>query len=273
MAGKRVMFVIHEGKPEQVRDKILRCLLYRPGVDRGMDKADMWSMGTTPEGRYLLDRYSAMLKDKLAFIPYSMAGMSVEEVGAVIRQECMKEQDRTGRKFDMVVDDYASCLFTSRNKSGLMQDRIAIKTVYEYLLHLAQELDVHMLTAQQVNREGAKVMKRQDGRKQRLLVAEDAEESYGPMQKADNVISINRDDHAARNDYITLYVCKNRDGEGGHAVMCDSRYNYSVAFHNQLRSAWYWGTSTRADKVMSLLSSHRGQQIPAHELADDKDKG
>ena len=99
-----------------------------------------------------------------------------------------------------------------------------------------------------------------------MITKEDVHESFGPMQRATNIISVNRDPLAQQNDRVTYYIDKSRSSETGWAVVCRSDFSRSLTHSNRLGATCYRGTSTMSERLDELLQQYGSSQaaIPEH---------
>ena len=250
--GKDVLFMTHEGRPEDIRNKIMKSYL-------NMTEDQMLNAHSTPESSQASQNASNMIKQHLVYIPYNKAGMKVEDVVAVIRRVQEERIALTGKGFDLLVVDYPAKLSTEQAKSALAV-RNVMDIVYEYYVQLALEYQFHALLAIQSNREGSKVNRGIESN--RLLMMEDVAEAWGPMASATNVITLNRSVNAKRKNRLTYYVAKSRSSETGAAIVCESNYAHGLTHHKSLKSCGYYGTSTMETMIDGYLTTFNGQMLP-----------
>jgi hypothetical protein len=160
------------------------------------------------------------------------------------------------------VDDYPAKLSTLQARGGNFNKRDIDLVVYNYFVQLALEYNFHSLLAIQTNREGAKVNKGNKDGEKRLLVMEDVSESYGPIQLATNVLSMNRDGQAKARNRLTFHIDKSRSNETGWAVVCRTNYGHSITHANWLGGTYYRGSSTMADTIDTLLDQYGNDCTP-----------
>jgi replicative DNA helicase len=258
--GKNVLLLTHEGRPEDINEKLWCCVL-------GISKGDLLKMYDVPEKRARLEQVVKMFNTHLTYMPRNKAGMSVQEVDTMIRRQFDKRHASTGSGYDLVVSDYPAKL--SYEGAGRWDVRQILDKVYDHLGRMAEEYKFHLLSAIQSNREGARTNKGENGR-DRLLTDTDVSEAYGPCQTATNVISINRSPLAESRDRVTYYVCKSRSNQKNFAVVCKSRYGHAMTHSNKFGATWYRGTSTMDEKIDSLLEQHNNEEIDRTKVdADD----
>jgi hypothetical protein len=260
--GKRVLLLTHEGRPLDIKEKIWRNHL-------GVTTKEYFDLPDTDEGRARLARGSMMLNRFLTYCPYNKAGLTVEEVEPLIR----RKQDElaaknNGKGYDLLIVDYPAKLTTKQAGGGAMNKRNIDEIVYGYFIQLALEYNFHSLLAIQTNREGAKVNKGQRDER-RLLVMEDVHESYGVMQEATNVITMNKDAVAKARKRMTYHIDKSRSSETGFAIVAKTDFARAITHSDELGSIWYRGTSTLADQVDDLLANpeNNGQEIDTTQFA------
>lgn len=254
-AGQSVLFMSHEGRPSDLREKVLQSLL-------SVTKPQLFALPYTQEG---LDRLTFAIeacKRGLTYIPYNRAGMNVEEVVPIIRR---KQEQRVatnnGKGYDLLVSDYPAKLSTEKAKGGMPKRNID-EVVYDYYVQLPLEFNFHSLVAIQTNRQGS-IANRDESR---LLTMEDVLESWGVMTAATNVLSLNRDVQAALKNRLTTYVCKSRSSATGTAVVSNTRYSQCITHSNDLGGTCYQGTQTMSDKIDALLQQYNNVAIPTQVL-------
>lgn len=248
MQGKKVLFMTHEGRPSDIREKMLQCALR-------MDKPTLFESYKDPATLMKLEFFANQLDRNLTYIPYNKAGMVVEEVIPVIRRRQESLVASTNSGFDLIVSDYPAKLGTLKAAGGHLQQRHIDAIVYENYVQLALELDCHVIAAVQTNRQGS-ISNRDD---ERLLTMEDVAESWGVMTAATNVLTLNRDHFAAANNRLTFYVAKSRSSEVGRAVVARTAYSKAITHDDELGGTWYRGDSSMSDKIDDLLAKYNGK--------------
>lgn len=252
--GKSILLMTHEGRPADIKMKLLCCAL-------GVSQTTVFNrMSGTPEERKGLERAAWMLESQITYVPYNKAGLTVEDVEPIIRR---KQDERAakngGNGYDLLVSDYPAKLSTKMGSEGKISKRTMDEIVYGYYIQYALEYGFHSLLAIQTNREGSRINKGQ--REPRLLTGEDVHESYGPIQEATNVITINRDPVAKSRNRLTYYVDKSRSSETGFAVVCRTDFASGTTHSDKLGGCWYRGTDTMADNVDDLLARFNNTEV------------
>lgn len=251
--GKSVLFMTHEGAPEDIKRKLWCAMMERP-------YNELVGMYSTEEGYKKIQLARLYMNQFLTYIPYNKPGMTVEQVEPVIRRAQEERMAKNnGQGYDLLVVDYPAKLFTERAGKGNMPRREIDRVVYDYYVQLALEYGFHSLLAIQTNRDGSKI---NNGKEDRLLTMEDVSESWGVMEMASNVISINRSPLAKARNRVTFYVAKSRSSETGTAVVCNSRYDCSLTHHEKFGATWYRDQRTMEDRIDDLLLQYKGQMIP-----------
>lgn len=251
-ANKDVLLMTHEGRPEDIRNKLMKACL-------DCSEDEMLRLYATPEGLERLKSMSSLLKQKLTYIPYNKAGMKVEDVVPIIRRAQEERKAKVGKGYDLLVVDYPAKLTTEQAR-GSLAVRNVLEIVYDFYVQLALEYKFHSLLAIQTNREGSKVNNGQNTN--RLLTMEDVMEAWGPMTSASNVITLNRSPAAKRNNRITYYVAKSRSSEVGRAIVARSNFSHGLTHSQPMGSTGYFGTTTMELQIDAFLQSHNGQMIP-----------
>lgn len=257
LAGKNVLYMTHEGRPDDIRLKFISGLL-------GCCVPDIFELGRTPEGIKRLENATRLLDQHLMYVPYNRAGMTVEDVVPIIRsnqEEWLTNHD--GKGFDLLISDYPALLSSELAKRGTLQKRSIDEVVYDNYVQLALEYGFHSLLAIQTNREGGKVNKRIDG-ENRILQPEDVQESYAPMQRATNVITINRSPAAEASNLISYGLVKCRNNKKGLVVIAKSNFAHSLAHSETMGGMAYIGTRCIEDKFEALFALYKNQLVPQH---------
>jgi hypothetical protein len=241
MSNRRVLLVIHEGEPSDIRDKLLMHMLH-------VTKPELWALRTTPPGRAILVSMEKVLKQGLTFIPYIKAQMTVEDVIPILRRKC-EEAAAEGRPYDLLANDYPALLMSEYAKSARMEDRSRIEMVYLIFTQLANEMNLHCLVNIQTNRDGSRANRAED----RLLGMEDVSESWGAMAKVANVITVNRSPNDMMKNRVTYHIVKSRSSGTGKAIVARTNFDRAIAHSDRegYGSVWYHGS---------------GRMIPSEEL-------
>ena len=254
LQGKDVLFVFHEGRINDIRAKFFKALL-------GASYQDTLTRLSTPEAAMI----QQTVNDHLVVLPLIKGGLTVEEVMGHIERAQDEWYAKTGRHFDLIINDYPGKLMTAYAKGGQMAMRHIQEISYNRFTDLAQATgrECHVLTSIQTNREGSKVNKgRSKEGGHRLIDTEDVAETFGAVQTATNVLTLNRDPVAAANNVITWGIAKSRSGETGHAVLTRSFYHMSRTHWSDPKdSTWYRGSVSMADKVSELLEQFPGSEV------------
>lgn len=271
VAGKHVLFMTHEGRPEDIRNKFYRAFL-------GVTQDDLFALYKTPEGQRELERAANAFRNNLKYVPYNKAGMTVEEVIPVIRAEQENWGAKHGKGFDLLVSDYPAKLSTDKAEHGHMSPRHIQDLVYEYYVQLGLEYKFHSLLAIQTNREGSRVNsgnhsgnygKQAEGKDHRLLGMEDVAEAWGPMTSASNVITLNRSPEAKRQKRMTYFVAKSRSSDTGMAIVTETRFEHSLTHFRSGKSTCYAGTRTLEGTINDRLQDFNGAELPHQVLLED----
>jgi hypothetical protein len=261
--GKSALLITHEGTEQDLKLKIWCNVL-------GCTKPELLAMYHSEEGLEKLNKGLAFIRRYLTFVHYPKAGLTVEEVETLVRRKQDERVAKYGKPFDLLVDDYPAKLMTSMAKGGHFSKRHIDEISYRYFVQLALEYNSHALLPIQANREGAKVNKRGTDGERRLLMGEDANESFGPIQEATNIITLNRDPMDEALGWMTFYIDKSRSSEKGFAVCCKTDYGRAQTHSDKLGAVWYRGTNkiTQRSNFNDLFIRYRDRQIPETDLVE-----
>lgn len=255
---KHVLFMFHEGRASDIQLKIW-CNILKVSQMELMDRYKQ-----QPDQ---VERLSKILSKFLTLVPVFKPGLTVEEVEAVIERKWSEHRDKYGHGFDLIVDDYPAKLTTAVAKNGGFQFRNMQQYVYNYFVQIALTKQAHVLAAIQTNREGSKINKNsKDALDHRLIMLEDANETFGPMQDVTNVVSYNRSPQAEARERATYLICKSRSSKVNLAVACKTDFGHACTHSDALGATWYHGTSPMEDKIDDLLLQHRGNEVPFDKL-------
>jgi replicative DNA helicase len=260
--GKDVLFLTHEGREEDIMDKLWCSIL-------GVNKATLYDICSDTKR---MEEGLKKFKAHLTYVPYNKAGATIEDVETLIRRKQEQRIAKHGKGYDLVVDDYPSKLSTVQAKQGNFQPRHIETHVYNTFVQLALEYKFHCLCAIQTNRTGSKKNRgfknkwEDEGESSRLLTMEDVAESWGPMTIATNVISINRDERAVANNRVTFYICKSRSSETGFAVLCESKYSQATTHDDKLGHTSMRTSHSMSEQAARLLKEFNGKMVPDYKL-------
>lgn len=270
MNYKDVLLITHEGRQEDIYKKILMCAL-EVNERELFDMHDAIANGNQ-HVKQRFDMVAIKLARYLTYVPMNRPGLTVEEVIAVIRRRHEERVTKFGEGgYKLLVNDYPANLTTERARGGQLQRRQIDDYIYGDFVQLALELKFHALLAIQTNREANKINSRinngatHDG-DYRLLQMEDVAESFGPMMRATNVITVNRSPRDEERGRVTFYICKSRTSEKGIAIVCKSKYACCKTHSNDFGAAWYRGYASMTERIETLLEQYKGNQIPTFEL-------
>jgi len=254
--SKDVLFMTHEGGPRDIQLKFISNAV-------GCSIRQLFELNKNNEGRHKIEQATINIDKHLKYIPYNKAGMTIEEVIPIIRisQEERIAQKENGKGFDLLISDYPALLTTEQARQGHFPKRLIDQIVYGQYVQLALEYQFHSLLAIQTNREGARINRGHDGETSRLITPEDVSESYGPIQQATNVITINRSEQATEQNMITYYIGKSRGNQAGVRIVADSNFAANMSHSNAFRAVRYIGQYSHEQAVQQLLSLHQTNSV------------
>jgi len=259
--GKSVLFITHEGTEDELQDKIMRCLT-------NMTTPEILRAYKDPEKMSIMAAYQDMLGKHLTFVPMNRPGLTSEEVISVINKFQDNRRLATGRGYDLLIDDYPANLQTQSGSKGHMELRHIQAIVYNQFLQLGIQHKMAVLVAVQTNREGSKINRRHGNQKNetRLLVMEDVSEAFGVMHPAAIVITLNRTDEDAANNFLTFLMCKSRSSATGWAVTCKTDYDRCTTHSNTLGSFSYRGSTSISHKAVEAFRDFKGGIVPPEKI-------
>jgi hypothetical protein len=252
LRGKHVQLVTHEGRPDEIYRMLIRCLLRqtRDSIDREIAK---------PGSKDLLHSVVKYLDDHLWFLPMNGAGVTVESVGATIRQQHKEHVAKFGFGFDLLVDDYPAKLVRKALGKQTPEKRLEDEAIYNYFAALAGELGCHALLAAQTNRAGSAA-----GREgKRNLDNEDVAESWGIITGATNVIMMRRSDEEKKGDLVTYCVTKTRSAKSGLQVLAVSDFDRATTHREDLPHACFFTKEKEGEALARLAAQRLAGPAPA----------
>ena len=201
MMGKDVLLITHEQRDATIKFRIYQCMM-------GMIKEDLRNLTPTSPVAQIAEATSRLLMEHLVYVPHIKSGqMYAEDVIAKIMKHNSNRQSKINKGFDMVVDDYPGILKSKAMKDKKSEVWDEKRDVYFQFMTCMREIKAHGIFPIQLNREGFKLGK---GKEDRFAGLGDVSQSFGVMQDADNVISINRFEKDKANNTIQFVVAKCR---------------------------------------------------------------
>lgn len=221
-AGKKVLLVAQEGNAMQLRNSILT-------TTTGIARNDVYKAIGQPETRERMRKVAEILDERLTFAFLSKAGGTVQDTGDYIRQKQEEHKSKHGKYYDLVIHDYPG-LLTMKDKGVKYEYRNMIDAVYRYMVALGKEFGSHMLLPIQSNRDGSKKSKDGEG----VLDIESVAESWGPIQAADNVLTLSKTREDEQKGYLNIYLAKSRMNKKGILFRCRSKYDFGITHSDKL---------------------------------------
>lgn len=203
LCRKDVLYITHEQKWEDLKSKLFSCFLAKniPDISNVADK--------------VLNAAGAQFTKHLTYIPWIKSNkMFVEHVIARINQEQEKRIASHGKGYDLLVVDYpGKTKSLGSNSKGSVWE--SVDAVYDQYINLCIEHRFHGIFPAQTNREGYKISK--DATDLRLVDMDNVGGSFGIVQKADNVITLNRFTSLMGNASVMVFnIVKSRTAETGY---------------------------------------------------------
>lgn len=261
--GKRVLFLTHEGRPEDIRNK-LWCLMLsvvekEENQSRFITMPDLLKNWTNPAFQKEMEMMAKFISKYLTYIPMNKAGLTVEDVATVVQRKQEESLAKFGVGYSLLVDDYPAKLLTEQSGGNWARRHIDALT-YNYFVQMALQHKMHSLVVVQTNREGSKVNKGVGS--DRLLEMEDVAESWDVMTQATSVISLNRTPDDKNQHRMKFHICKSRSSEVGITVVSRSRFSSYITHHDNLESFYYLGNSHMDDLIERFFRDYREQRVP-----------
>ncbi len=258
---KHVLYLTHEGRPEDIQEKIARSVLNR-------DHAELMAMAKDPAFWEQFEVLTRWTQDYLTYIPMNSPGLTIEKVAMDIDRYMEEFRGRNNAFYDLIVMDYPAKLTTEKAQHGHLQRRHIDSEIYNYCTQIALKYNCHMLTAIQSNRDGSKLNMGLGGYKNdnRLLTMENVSESWEPMTTAANVITLNRDEDDEREERLTMYLAKTRSGQKGIAFVTETNFKNCVTHHPTLPCFWYRSNEHLGFAINSFLQSHNGREVSSEQI-------
>jgi hypothetical protein len=263
LVGKDCLLITHEGKPTDLRERILCCCLTLRNLHQGvaepmMNKMKLIQLAKTVEGRKILKATTDLIEDRLVYYPYNRTEMVIEDVIPIIRRQQEKRVTLRGKGFDLLVSDYPSKLFSRRGSQGSMLPHVEKGYIYDQFVQLAIEFNFHSLVAVQTNREGYKTNNRNaNAENSRLLTIDDVADAYVISNLVTNFISINRSPVDAQQDRVTFYVCKSKNSKTGRAIVARSAYGSRITHDEALGSIAYDDSVTFGGEMELVMADKK----------------
>ncbi len=246
---KYILYFTHEQKWEDIKTKLFMNAC-RATMEELESPSDVM--------RERLARFGKMLDEYLVYVPWVKSGdMWVESVinEITLQQEIL--MSTKGRHFDMLIDDYPGKL-----KSREMKGRTSweeLDYVYDQFVVAAAEWRFHGILPVQTNREGYKV-NRGDHSDGRVIDQADAAGSFGIMQKADNVITLNRSPSEQAEGFMRFFISKSRTKEAQTTFATKTDFARSCTHGYHLTSMTARGNDDNsAKKFMHMITANEAE--------------
>ena len=227
MQKKYCMFIVHEGVPLQLMNKLRQRFLE-------LTDAELVNIANTkdPEHVEALKRVQELFKEYLVFKPIlKSGGLYIEDVVTEIKIEQERLFARTGKYFDLVIDDYPAKL-QSRVFNNRSDKRSILQYVYEEFHRIAMEYSCHAISPVQINREGYKSNKeREPGT---YLGVDNISEAFGIAQDADNAMTANRSDLDDKNEILYINLDKTRRSKHKQILQFTTDYSRAITHDPRL---------------------------------------
>lgn len=268
LAGEPSIVFTHEGESSDHHLKIWCILL-------GLRPHEVLSMYQTSDGVEVMRQLAAYLYDEkhLTFVPMQRAGQTVEEVLDIARRKQDQRLAKFGKGYRLFVSDYPACLSSSAAMASRWEYRHLRRYVFDQLVDLALEMEWHCLAAAQGHRDSSKAMKgrskEDDGSGRiRLVTKEDIGEAWGPCERTNNAVVIQRTPAAETQGWVAYLIDKTRTNDTGRVVVCRSDFSRYRTHSEELGASWYRSSGTLANRLSELLDQYKGGAIPEEDMVE-----
>ena len=252
LCGRRVLYITHEQSASQIKIKIFQNMLR-------MEREEFVSKkrrGAPTDSCDLIQHVGNGIDKLLTYRSWiKSTDMKVESVIGWINLK--QEQSITAHQkgYDLIVVDYPGKLISDRfgrNHSTWEQ----LDYIYDQFVNLGLEFKSHVILPVQTNRQGLKI-NQGDASDGRLIGQGEAGGSFGIMQRASNVITLNRTPADVENNIMKFLIAKSRTGATGNVFITSTDFKRScthgihlraiVKSENEIQSA----TSTSLSEVLN----------------------
>ena len=216
--GKKVLFFDLEN---DLRKLIIRMMSYFGQVPYNK----FWrASGLNEEELKKVEEVKKLLKSNLFLKSVTDFNVYIEKMILEIKQKFLENP------FDVVIIDYSQIIktkgFSKSNKYEYLQE------IMRGLNCVARELDIAVVTAAQINKEGQKRTMKSKGRDTTELI--DIAESFGITRVVDPIITITKSTEDDKHGVIRFKLAKNRDGEVNQIVSCETDFEHCRLFADDL---------------------------------------
>jgi len=217
MAGKKVLYIFHEGRKSQV---VLRFLSRISGI----------SYNNIMAGVYLEDPIQVKkIEDAKTFIEEYIRIREMRQVGVSIEDVCAYAKATMDEwHFDELLDDYGQKLITG--KKGFKELRHIQGHIWHTFDLLSAELDIAIVTFGQLNRDHVKI-NRGGGQ---IVRSEGVSECSAIAMVSETILTINKSPHDEEENKLIICLDKCRDSRAGLLVGCNTNFANMRAYDPRL---------------------------------------
>lgn len=216
--GKKVLFFDLEN---DLRKLVIRMFSYfcqipynKFWLTSGLNEDELKKVNKTKE----------ILKSNLFLKSVTDFNVYIEKMILEIKQKYLENM------FDVVIIDYAQIIktkgFSKTSKYEYLQE------IMRGLSCVARELDIAIVTAAQINKEGQKKAMKSKGKDTVDLI--DIAESFGITRVVDPIITITKSEEDDKKNQIRFKLAKNRDGKVNQVIACEADFQHCRIFDDDL---------------------------------------
>jgi len=217
LAGKKVLFIFHEGRKDQI---VIRFLSRITGIPYNT----IMCGGYFDDERKVrsIKKAKELIKNFIRIREMRKVGVSIENVYSYTKAT------KADWGLDYLIDDYGQKLMT--DKKGFRELRHALGHIWNVFDHMSAELDIAVLTLAQLNRES--VIKNRSGGN--IIRSDGISEAAVIAHVSETILTLNRSDEDVINDKMIICLDKTRDGQAGLLYGCNTNFRRMQAYDPQL---------------------------------------
>jgi len=168
-------------------------------VPKCIRRVDQWLTGFTPDelimNRAAVAASRKLLAGQIWVKDWAYKGITADDIKALVTRMRQK-----GQKVDVIMVDYLEHMAPIVKRR---EERLAYGQTCKELRMLAQDLDVGIITAWQVNRAGSD---------SHVLTQKDVSESWEVVKHSDIILGLNQNDEELLNKVLRVNIIKQREG-------------------------------------------------------------
>ena len=203
MSGKKILFIFHEGRKEQIVLKFISRITKIPynSLKSGGYLEEPDQIQKIEKAKKMIDKYIRIKEMR-------HVGVTVEDVFKYCKN--MKRN----WDFDMMVDDYGQKLFSKKK----MEFRHNLAHTWNTFDLMSAELDIAILTCAQLNRDNA--IKNKAGEK--IVRSDGVSEAITIAHVSETILTLNKSSKQENDNQMVICLDKARDAQAGLLIECQT---------------------------------------------------